>query len=146
MVLEWPSFSTCASDPGRGVPTTVLCPQCCGNGAAARRQVSVSTPVPLSQRSDMVVFLNGEFIPADQARVGVMTHALSYGTGCFEGIRAYWNEQAGENYIFRVREHFERLHRSCRITMTELPYSVDDLIEISTELIRRNNLRENTYL
>jgi branched-chain amino acid aminotransferase len=94
----------------------------------------------------MVVFLNGEFIPADQARVGVMTHALSYGTGCFEGIRAYWNEQAGENYIFRVREHFERLHRSCRITMTKLPYSVDDLVEISAELIRRNNLRENTYL
>ena len=104
MVLEWPSFSTCASDPGRGVPTTVLCPQCCGNGAAARRQVSVSTPIPLSQRSDMVVFLNGEFIPADQARVGVMTHALSYGTGCFEGIRAYWNESNKPFCVMSRRE------------------------------------------
>ncbi len=94
----------------------------------------------------MVVFLNGEFVPADQARVGVMTHAISYGTGCFEGIRAYWNDQAGENYIFRAREHFERLHRSCRITMTSLEYSPDELIEIATELVRRNNLRENTYI
>jgi branched-chain amino acid aminotransferase len=94
----------------------------------------------------MVVFLNGKFVPANQAHVGVMTHALSYGTGCFEGIRAYWNDQAGENYIFRVREHFERLHRSCRITMTTLPYSVDELIEIAVELVRRNNLRENCYL
>ena len=54
-----------------------------------RRRMSVPTNVPLSERSDMVVFLNGEIIPADQARVGVMTHAISYGTGCFEGIRGY---------------------------------------------------------
>lgn len=94
----------------------------------------------------MVVFLNGEFIPADQARVGVMTHALSYGTGCFEGIRAYWNEQAQENYIFRTREHFERMHRSCRITNIALPYTVDQLIEIAVELVRRNGFRENCYL
>jgi branched-chain amino acid aminotransferase len=94
----------------------------------------------------MVVFLNDKFVPANQAHVGVMTHALSYGTGCFEGIRAYWNDQAGENYIFRVREHFERLHRSCRITMTSLPYTVDELMDIAVELVRRNNLRENCYL
>jgi len=106
----------------------------------------VSTSVPLSQRNDLTVFMNGQFLPADQARVGIMTHALSYGTGCFEGIRAYWNEQAGENYIFRLREHFERLHRSCRIMNITLPYSVDDLIEVSVELVRRNNLRENCYL
>ena len=106
----------------------------------------MSNTAALSQRSDMVVFLNGEFIPADQARVGVMTHALSYGTGCFEGIRGYWNENAQETYIFRVREHYERLHRSCRIMNIALPYSVDDLAEISTELVRRNKLRENCYL
>ena len=106
----------------------------------------MSNTAALSQRSDMVVFLNGEFIPADQARVGVMTHALSYGTSCFEGIRGYWNENAQETYIFRVREHYERLHRSCRIMNIALPYSVDDLAEISAELVRRNKLRENCYL
>jgi branched-chain amino acid aminotransferase len=94
----------------------------------------------------MVVFLNGEIIPADQARVGVMTHAISYGTGCFEGIRGYYNPTADEIYVFRAREHYERLHRSCRILSMTLPYSVDELIEITSELIRRNGFHENCYI
>ncbi|MBF6592223.1 MAG: branched-chain amino acid transaminase [Ktedonobacterales bacterium] len=94
----------------------------------------------------MVVFLNGAFVPADQARVGVMTHALSYGTGCFEGIRGYWNDAAEDVYIFRPREHFERMHRSCRITSIALPHSVSELTEIARELIQRNGLRENCYI
>ncbi|HEX6800179.1 MAG TPA: branched-chain amino acid transaminase [Ktedonobacterales bacterium] len=106
----------------------------------------MSSPAPLSQRSDMVVYLNGEFIPADQARVGILTHALSYGTGCFEGIRGYWNSDAHETYLFRLREHFERLHRSARILQITLPYTVDELMEVSVELVRRNKLRENCYL
>ena len=108
--------------------------------------MSVPTNVPLSERSDMVVFLNGEIIPADQARVGVMTHAISYGTGCFEGIRGYYNPTADEVYVFRAREHYERLHRSCRILSMTLPYSVDELIEITSELIRRNGFHENCYI
>lgn len=75
-----------------------------------------------------------------------MSHALSYGTGCFEGIRAYWNEEAEEAYIFRAREHFERLHRSCRIMNIKLPYSADELVEFAVELVRRNGLRENSYI
>jgi branched-chain amino acid aminotransferase len=94
----------------------------------------------------MVVFLNGEYIPANQARVGVMTHGFAYGTGVFEGLRGYWNEQAQETYIFRAREHFERMHRSCRIMNIELPYSVDELVQIAVELVRRNGLRENCYI
>lgn len=94
----------------------------------------------------MVVFLNGEYIPADQAKVGVMTHALAYGTGVFEGLRGYWNDAKQETFIFRAREHFERMHRSCRIMSIELPYSVDDLVEIAVQLVRRNGLRENCYI
>ena len=94
----------------------------------------------------MTVFLNGEFIPADQARVGVMTHALSYGAGCFEGIRGYWNADTDELYLFRLREHYERLHNSCRIMSMRLPYSVDELIQITVELVRRNGFRENCYV
>lgn len=100
----------------------------------------------LSQRSDMVVFLNGEYLPANQAHVGVMTHALAYGTGVFEGLRGYWNDEAKETYIFRAREHFERMHRSCRIMSITLPYSVDELVEISCQLVRRNGLHENCYI
>jgi branched-chain amino acid aminotransferase len=106
----------------------------------------VPTNVPLSERSDMVVFLNGEIIPADQARVGVMTHAISYGTGCFEGIRGYYNPTADEVYVFRAREHYERLHKSCRILNIALRWSVDELIEITSELIRRNGFHENCYI
>lgn len=102
--------------------------------------------IPLSQRTDMVVYMNGTFVPANEARVGVMSHALSYGTGCFEGIRGYWNDQTQELYIFRLREHYERLHRSCRIVNIELPYTVDELIAITVDLVRRNNLRENCYI
>jgi branched-chain amino acid aminotransferase len=94
----------------------------------------------------MVVFLNGEIIPADQARVGVMTHAISYGTGCFEGIRGYYNCDKDEVYVFRAREHYERLHRSCRILKINLPFTVDELIEITSELIRRNGFHENCYI
>jgi branched-chain amino acid aminotransferase len=94
----------------------------------------------------MVVFFNGEFVPANEARVGVMSHALSYGTGCFEGIRGYWNDQTGELYLFRLREHYERLHNSCRIVNIKLPYTVDELIAITVDLVRRNNLRENCYI
>ena len=108
--------------------------------------MSVPTNVPLSERSDMVVFLNGEIIPADQARVGVMTHAISYGTGCFEGIRGYYNPDKDEVYVFRAREHYERLHRSCRILKVNLPYTVDELVEITSELIRRNGFHENCYI
>src|SRR5262249_52352446 len=90
--------------------------------------------------------MNGRFIAGDEARVGVMTHALAYGTGCFEGIRGYWNEEREEVYLFRLREHYERLHRSCRIMQVALPYSVDELIEITIELVRRNGFHENCYV
>jgi len=93
-----------------------------------------------------VVWMNGRFVPAEEANVSVMTHGLSYGTGCFEGIRGYWNEEKEEVFLFRLREHYERWHRSCRILNFALPYTVDELIEISRELVQRNGQRENVYL
>ena len=50
-------------------------------------------------------FFKGEFVPIEEAKVSVMTHALNYGTGCFEGIRAYWNEEDEQLYLFRMKEH-----------------------------------------
>jgi branched-chain amino acid aminotransferase len=101
---------------------------------------------PLSERQDVVVFLNGKYIPADQAKVGIMTHALSYGTGVFEGIRGYWSPRRKDVFVFRAREHFERMLRSCHIMQIHLPYTVNDLLEIALELVRRNDYRENVYL
>ncbi len=92
------------------------------------------------------LFMNGEFVPAERGVISVRAHGFAYGTGCFEGIRGYWNEEQQEVYLFRLREHYERLLRSCKILQIHLPYSVDDLIDISTELVRRNGQHQNVYL
>src|SRR5579885_1786514 len=92
------------------------------------------------------LFMNGEFVPAEQGVVPVRAHGFAYGTGCFEGIRGYWNEEHRQVYLFRLREHYERLLRSCKILQIKLPYSVDDLVEISIELVKRNNQHQNVYL
>jgi branched-chain amino acid aminotransferase len=92
------------------------------------------------------LFMNGEFIPAERGVISVRTHAFAYGTACFEGIRGYWNEEEQQVYLFRAREHYERLLRSCRILQISLPYTVDQFMDLSTELVRRNNQRQDVYL
>jgi branched-chain amino acid aminotransferase len=92
------------------------------------------------------LFMDGKFVPAEQGVISVRTHAFAYGTGCFEGIRGYWNEDEQQVYLFRIREHYERLHTSCKILHISLPYTVDELIEISCELVRRNGQKQDVYL
>ena len=67
-------------------------------------------------------------------------YSLHYGSGVFEGIRCYKNPENGKSYVFRRRDHMERLHRSCKIACIELPYTVDELCDATVELIRKNNL------
>ncbi|HTI13951.1 MAG TPA: branched-chain amino acid transaminase [Dictyobacter sp.] len=93
-----------------------------------------------------ILFMDGKYVPAEQGVISVRTHGFAYGTGCFEGIRGYWNEDTRQVYLFRLREHYERLLHSCKILRIELPYSVDDLIESSAELVRRNEQKEDVYL
>src|SRR5438309_9901947 len=92
------------------------------------------------------LFMNGEFIPAAQGVISVRTHGFAYGTGCFEGIRGYWNEEDRQVYLFRLREHYERFLRSCKILQITLPYTVEQLIDISIELVQRNGQRQDVYL
>ncbi|MCH7906487.1 MAG: branched-chain amino acid transaminase [Chloroflexi bacterium] len=91
-------------------------------------------------------FLGGKQLPLAEAKVGIMTHALHYGTAVFEGIRGNWNKEHGVMYVFRLREHYERLLRGSSILKIELPYSVDDLIDITTDLVERNGYREDVYI
>jgi branched-chain amino acid aminotransferase len=91
-------------------------------------------------------FFEGEFVPIEEAKVSIMTNAFNYGTGCFEGIRAYWSEEEEQLFVFRMREHYERFHRSCRILCIELPYSVERLGEITVELLRKEGSRTDTYI
>lgn len=94
----------------------------------------------------MVTYFHGAFVSDDQAKVGVKTHAFNYGTGCFEGIRGYWNEEAQQVFVFRLREHYERLTQSCKILGIGLTHSIDSLCELTNELVRQNGYREDVYI
>ncbi|NJM06976.1 branched-chain amino acid transaminase [Candidatus Gracilibacteria bacterium] len=91
-------------------------------------------------------FFNGEIVPIEQATVSVMTNALNYGTGCFEGIRGYWNADEQQLFVFQLRAHMERLHRSCKILFMQLPYTVDQLCQITIDLLRKEEFREDVYI
>ena len=84
------------------------------------------------------IWMNGEFVAWDEANVHVLSHGLHYGTGVFEGIRAYETELGPA--VFRHREHYRRLHQSASLYAMEIPYSVEELQEATRELIRRNGL------
>ena len=91
-------------------------------------------------------YLDGAFVAFADAKVSIATHALQYGTGVFEGIRAYWNPKEQQLYVFRLREHFERMHRSCRIVRIALPGDPDELSAIVIELLRRNAFKSDVYV
>ena len=93
-----------------------------------------------------VAYLEGKFTPLADAKVSIATHALQYGTGVFEGIRAYWNPAQEQLYVFRLREHFERMARSVRILRIALPGDPDALSEIALELLRKNGFKSDVYV
>jgi branched-chain amino acid aminotransferase len=86
-----------------------------------------------------LIWMNGEFVAWEDAKVHVLTHAMHYGTGVFEGIRCYETEQGPA--IFRHTEHLDRLRRSSELYHMDMPYTRDELREVTHELIARNGLR-----
>ena len=106
----------------------------------------MSTGQSSRQAGEPLAFFKGNYVPLSQAKVSVMTHALHYGTGVFEGIRGNWNEEQGVVNIFRLREHYDRLLRGCRLLMLDIPYSAEDLCEITVELVERNGHRQDIYI
>jgi len=94
----------------------------------------------------LIIYRNGEFVPYADAKIGILTHGLNYGTGCFEGIRGYWNEQAGQLYFFRLLEHYERLASSAKFLLMDLPESPEALCARTAELARRNGFRQDLYV
>lgn len=94
----------------------------------------------------MICYFEGKFVPLREAKVSIMTHAFMYGTAVFEGIRAYWNEEQGQLYALRVREHVERIRNSCKVLlMADVP-SVDELTSLIIEVARRNGFRQDAYI
>ena len=91
-------------------------------------------------------FFRNQFVPLADAKIGIMTHALHYGTAAFEGIRGNWNDAQKQLYLFRLREHYERLYDGCRILKIDLAYSVDRLCQITTELVEKCGFKEDIYV
>ncbi len=91
-------------------------------------------------------FFNGEFVPIRDAKISVLTHAFNYGTGVFEGIRAYWNASHEQLYVLHLKDHYERLLRSCRIMRIQLQHSADQLADITLEVLRRCGYHEDAYV
>jgi branched-chain amino acid aminotransferase len=109
--------------------------------------VRPATPLRRGAAPDTAwAFFNGEFVPLRDAKVSVLTHAFNYGTGVFEGVRAYWNADQKQLYGLHLMEHYTRLHRSCKVMRLDLPYSPERLVEITVELLTKCGYREDAYL
>jgi len=90
------------------------------------------------------IWMDGELVDWENATTHVLSHTLHYGLGAFEGIRAYKTPEGVA--IFRLREHMERLQRSCKILMIDLPYTLNELCDAAVEVVRVNELSEGCYM
>jgi len=93
-----------------------------------------------------IVYFNGQYLPLAEVRIGILTHALHYGTGVFEGIRAYWDQDTEELYLLRAPEHYERWKQNCTLLHIDVAASAEELSQITAELARRNNFHTDLYI
>jgi branched-chain amino acid aminotransferase len=91
-------------------------------------------------------YFNKQFVPLSQAKIGVMTNFLHYGTAVFEGIRGNWNRQQKQIYLFRLQEHYQRLHNGCQVLNIDLPYTTDELCRMTVELVEKCQFKEDVYV
>jgi len=96
--------------------------------------------------ADPIVYFNDKYMPESEARIPLLTHCLHYGTGVFEGIRGYYEADAGEIMLFRAREHFERMAQSVKFLDLHLPLSSDGLVGVAAELVRKNSFAGDVYV
>jgi len=85
-------------------------------------------------------------VPVEEAKISIKTNSFHYGTAIFEGIRAYWNEKEEQLYILFAKEHYQRLINNCRAMFMELKYSVEDLVNITKEILIKSQVREDVYI
>ena len=84
------------------------------------------------------IWMDGELVDWDDARIHILTHSLHYGCGVFEGIRAY--ETAQGPAVFRLTDHIERLFASAKIFMIDIPFTVQEIVDATKETVRVNGL------
>lgn len=91
-------------------------------------------------------YFRGKIVPYSEAKVGVATHALNYGTAVFSGLRGYWNPERKKMYVFRPADHFRRFLNSCRIMLMDFDFTPESLIDTMLELLRLDNYAEDIYI
>lgn len=109
-------------------------------------ETRLAPQVARNTTDEAVVYFDGAFMPLQQATVNVATHALHYGTGCFEGIRGYWDETREELYILKLPEHVDRFFRSCGVLRIRPPFSQVEMCDLVREVLQRNGFRSDVYI
>ncbi len=91
-------------------------------------------------------YFKGNIVPYSDAKVGVLTHALNYGTAAFGGVRAYWNDQDHQLFIFRAAEHYKRFLNSAKLLCMQLDHSPESLTRLTVDLLRAEDYRQDVYI
>jgi branched-chain amino acid aminotransferase len=112
-------------------------------GVETEAKAAVKKP---AEHPNTWVFFAGDFARYHDVKLGLMTHALHYGTAVFEGIRAYWNPKKEQLYLLQAAAHFERMHRSANVMRMKVPYTTEELVNYTLELLRRNQFKSDVYV
>ena len=91
-------------------------------------------------------YFKGNIVPYSEAKIGVLTHALNYGTAAFGGMRGYWNPDEEQLYLFRPLDHFKRFLNSAKLMAMELNYTPESLTQITLDLLRADGYRRDIYI
>ncbi len=92
------------------------------------------------------IYFEGRFVPEDEAKISIKTNSFHYGTAVFEGIRAYYDRETDKMYALFFKEHYERLFQNMRVLNMEIKESIDQLVEITKELVKKNNIKSDIYI
>lgn len=95
---------------------------------------------PIEKR---LVWLNGQIVPLDEAKINILSPTAQFGANVFEGIRCYWNENNKQLYAFRLREHYQRLKNSMKIFRMEDKYSIEEMQQGLIDVIKANEYKED---
>jgi branched-chain amino acid aminotransferase len=91
-------------------------------------------------------YFQGKIVPYSEAKVGVLTHALNYGTAAFAGVRAYWNEDEKQLYIFRANDHYRRFLNSAKLLCMDLEHTPESLTQLTVDLLRVDGYQQDIYI
>lgn len=100
----------------------------------------------MADKKSRIMFFNGKFLAEEEVHISPTAHALHYGTGCFEGIRAYYSEKDKALFVFRLEDHYKRFFYSCKTLFIKLPYDIKKLAELTIELLQKNFSETDIYI